>query len=426
MSERGSTSNRRTFLKYAAATTAVSGLAGCTTAGGGGGGDQLKIGGLHPVSGPIASLGEPQREAMQLAVDQANEDGGILGEEVETVFEDSTTEPIVKARNLIEEENVDVIEGVILSSTVVKVQQLIRDSESDVIFLNNGSGSDAILSTPNCTRNYFHTDIDNSQRTQAVRGVAREHGSDWYFVAADYLYGHDSLAKMKGAIADEMDLDSPDDASVGEELVPLDQTDFRTVIREAQQADSDVIGLVLVGAGYTTMINQLGELDVDIPVHHLYPQDVSLRAAPDAIEDITLTSGSHWTWTDKSNERAWEYAQAYRAEYDEYPDTAIPGYYGTKMFFEAVEAAGTTDSEAVVDAFEGRQFSDTIMGVDYVQMRACDHQVQLPIHVIEARNHDEFGPSWHSTQLLDNSDGQLMQPCGAAHTAFDENRCDYS
>lgn len=386
-------------------------------------GEPLTIGGLHATSGALSVLGEQQRQGVELAIKQVNENGGVLGHPVEASFADAATDPVVKARRLIEEE-ADVLEGIILSSTTVQIEQLLREGDFDVVFLNSGSGSDVPMVSPNCTPQYFHTKWDNAQVTQAAKVPAAEHGGEWYFIAHDYNWGHDSTEKMKGAIADELDLESPDDASIGQSFVPLDQTDFRAVISKARNANPDVIGLALVGAGYTACVNQLSELDVEVPIHHDYAENAAIGGAADALDSITLTAGVDYTFTDTSNERGWAFAKAFHDEFGTWPEwTAASAYDGMNLLFKAVEAAGTTDYSAVSSELAGLSFPESIKA-DFVTMRACDHQAQVPIHVVEARNDDEFDvPAWYVTETLDNSDGQLLQQCGA--DVGGETRCNF-
>ncbi len=418
---------RRQTLKAIGAIAAGSVLTGCMEGGTNGDGSQqepLTIGGLNPVSGPLSVLGERQRNGIKLAIEQINENGGVLGQEIEVVYEDSASQPQVKARRLVERDNADVLVGIVSSGTSVQIQEYLRNEQVDTLMCSC-VGSDVVTSTPNCTEQYYMMKWDNAQVTHAAVPVAEQHGTDWYFIAHDYNWGKDSVAKMKSRISQQTDVPI-DDVSIGESYIPIDQTDLRSVIQEAVDADPDVIGVALVGAGYTALVNQAADLGVEIPIHHDYAENAAIEGSAESVEKLTMTAGVDYTFTNRNYEPGLRFAQDYNDRFGHWPEwTSATVYDTTYWIANVVGQVGSTDPTELQDPLNTSEHSGSIKA-DYVYMKSCYQNAVVPIHVVEARVTDEFDvPAWYVTETLDNSEGQLMQECGAEIRISDETRCNF-
>lgn len=142
-SEPGS-AHRRTFLKTSSiAATGV--VAGCLDSLGSGNGDgSLVIGGTLPLSGPFADTAVYIRDAYQQWRDDVNEDGGLLGQEVELIIEDDQSEPsegVSQLNRLITRENVDLILGGYPGSTAAGQMQ--TADENNMVYVSMGGHMDS-------------------------------------------------------------------------------------------------------------------------------------------------------------------------------------------------------------------------------------------------------------------------------------------
>lgn len=117
-------------------TTAASGDDGDGGDGGGPSGDPVKIGAIVTISGPAASIGEDQRTGMEMAVEELNEANGILGRPVELIVKDDGGDPTQAAqvmRELVDQENVDLILGPTLSSPTLAAADVATRAEKVMI-----------------------------------------------------------------------------------------------------------------------------------------------------------------------------------------------------------------------------------------------------------------------------------------------------
>ena len=108
--------------------------------------DVVKIGLDNPVTGPFAGLGKNELIGCQVAVEQINAKGGILGRSVELVVEDSTSgdagTAVLKARKLIDGDKVDFLLGNINSALSLAMAQV--SNEKKILHVVPGGHTDAV------------------------------------------------------------------------------------------------------------------------------------------------------------------------------------------------------------------------------------------------------------------------------------------
>src|SRR3954467_1830751 len=151
---------RRSLLKTAGGIALVSGMSTpailrAQTA------DVIKIGHLTPRTGFLGPLGEYAVMAADLAVEEINAAGGMMGRKVELLKEDSVNPQTAstKAERLIERDKVAAIVGEISSASCLTIAQVAQRTRN--LFINTGGNSDALRGA-NCNRYMFHVESQNS------------------------------------------------------------------------------------------------------------------------------------------------------------------------------------------------------------------------------------------------------------------------
>ena len=186
---------RRSLLKTAGGIALVSGISAPTilraqTA------DIIRIGHLTPRTGFLGPLGEYAVMAIDLAVEEINASGGMMGKKVELLKEDLVNPQTAstKAERMIERDKVACIIGEISSASCLTIAQVA--SRNKTLFINTGGNSDA-LRGKDCQRYMFHVEWQNSMYVKTVgRSFLRDglvKGKKWYSLTADYAFGHDLL-----------------------------------------------------------------------------------------------------------------------------------------------------------------------------------------------------------------------------------------
>ena len=183
----------------------------------------IKIGHLTPRTGFLGTLGEYAVQAADLAIEEINSKGGILGRKVELIKEDSVNPQTAstKAERLIERDKVACIVGEISSASALTIAQVAQRTKN--LFINTGANSDALRGS-NCNKYMFHVESQNSMYVKTVgRSLLaqdRVRGKRWYSLTADYAFGHDLLKVARRF------MEANGGQFAADELVPTDAADF--------------------------------------------------------------------------------------------------------------------------------------------------------------------------------------------------------
>lgn len=162
----------------------------------------VKIGLLADRTGPLAAYGYAHEKVARAVVKRINDAGGIGGQPVQLVVEDTESNPSVatlKARKMIESDGVDFLVGSNTSAVVLAVAPVAREHKT--VYFPTAGG--ALLTTPGKGNRYvFEFNTDVKQETRGVAAfVTRDLGvKDWVTVVVDYAWGWDQERSFKEAV----------------------------------------------------------------------------------------------------------------------------------------------------------------------------------------------------------------------------------
>ena len=225
--------------------------------------EPVKIGLDNPLTGTFAAVGKNELVGSQLAVEQINAKGGILGRPVKLLVEDSTSgdagTAVQKARKLIERDKVDFLLGNVNSALALAMAQV--SNEKRVLHIVPGGHTDAVTGAT-CHWNVFR--ICNPTQTEAnavTPALIKKAGKKWYFITPDYAFGHTLQAGLEksGTAAGY--------TKVGGDLTPLGTTDFSSYLIKAESAKPDVIIILPQGDDMINCIKQAVQFGLDKRVH---------------------------------------------------------------------------------------------------------------------------------------------------------------
>jgi branched-chain amino acid transport system substrate-binding protein len=207
--------------------------------------EAVRFGHLTRRTGNLGPLGEYAVMGVNLAVDELNASGGIMGRKIELIAEDSVNPQTAstKAERLIERDKVAVIIGETSSASGLAIAQVAQRNRT--LFFNTGCNSDE-LRGKSCNRYMFHTEAANSMYVgaagQALLRDGMVKGKKWYSLTADYAFGHDLLKVAKGFMT------ANGGTFAADELVPTDVTDFSPFLLKIRNAKPDLVVSNLAGA----------------------------------------------------------------------------------------------------------------------------------------------------------------------------------
>ena len=223
----------------------------------------VKIGLDNPLTGTYAALGKNELIGAQLALEQINAKGGILGRQAELLVEDSTSgdagTAVQKARKLIDRDKVDFLVGNINSALAAAMAGV--SFEKSVFHVVPGGHTDPVTGT-NCHWNVFRICNTTQMEANAVAGsLIKNAGKKWYYLTPDYAFGHTLQAGLEKAAA------KLGGTKVGGDLTPLGTTDFSSYLIKAQAANPDVIIFLQAGDDAVNALKQAVQFGLEKKFH---------------------------------------------------------------------------------------------------------------------------------------------------------------
>ena len=225
--------------------------------------ETVKIGLDNPLTGTYAAVGKNELIGCQLAVEQINKKGGIMGREAELLVEDSTSgdagTAVQKARKLIERDKVNFLLGNVNSALALAMAEV--SSDKGVLHIVPGGHTDAITGA-SCHWNVFRVCNTTQMEANAVAGtLIKTAGKKWYYITPDYAFGHTLQAGLEKACT------RLGGSKAGAELTPLGTTDFSSYLIKAQSASPDVIIFLVQGDDMVNALKQAVQFGLDKRLH---------------------------------------------------------------------------------------------------------------------------------------------------------------
>src|SRR5579863_4117529 len=244
--------------------------------------EPVKIGLDNPLTGTFAALGKNELIGCQLAVDQINAKGGILGRKVELLVEDSTSgdtaTAVQKATKLVDRDKVDFLIGNINSALAQAMANYAY--EKKVFQIVPGGHIDSVTGTQ-CHWNVFRVCNTTRMETNSVSQLLlKSYGKKWYFITTDYAFGHGLQAGFEASLKEAKGTE------LGNDFTPLGTTDFSANLIKAQSAKPDAIILLLAGDDMINCLKQAVQFGLNKKFHIAGAQqelEVNLGLPPDAL-----------------------------------------------------------------------------------------------------------------------------------------------
>ncbi|TFV77398.1 ABC transporter substrate-binding protein [Blastococcus sp. CT_GayMR19] len=354
---------RRTAPARAAALLAALtlGLAACAeseSGGGGGGGGAadesgpIKIGAVLDITGAGASLGVPERQALELLASQLQEEGGIDGREVELIIEDnqSTEDGAAKAINkLVNEDEVDLVLGASRTGPSLAMRPVAESNQIPMISLAANQaivdGSEWVFKTAQNDRVVIERMIDYmADQGHTTIGLARD--ASGFGEGVQEMFDEIGAAEGISVVA-------------AEKFAP-DATDFTAQMVNLRNAAADINVIWGIPPAAGLAQQAYVQLGIAAPVmqSHGIGNQVFLDTAGDSAEGLVAPLGrlvvaDQLPEDDPQADVINEFVEAYTAEYDQGPSTfAGHAYDGWQLAIDALREVGT-DKQAVRDHLEG-------------------------------------------------------------------------
>ena len=359
------TITRRLALGFALAGTLV--LGGAQAQQGGG---PIKIGELNSYA-RWAAFTVPYRNGWQLALDEINGRGGVLGgRKLEIVSRDdgaTTGDATRVAEELVTREGVQFLFGSFLSNVGVAMADYANQKK--ILYLAAEPLTDAITMAQG-NRYTFRIRPSNFMQVGMLVDQAKASGAKrWAIVAPNYEYGQSAAEVFKRLIKERV----PGAEIVAEQYPALGKIEAGATVSALERAKPDGIFNVLFGPDLTQFVregNTRGLFEGATVLSLLTGEPEWLLPLKDEVPEGWTVTGYPWDEIKEPRHKA--FVDAYRAKYNDTPRLgSLLGYMVVHMIRDTIERAGSVETEAIIKALEDGRF-DTVAGP--VVMRGIDNQ----------------------------------------------------
>ena len=372
----------RTFLCSAGLTLALAGAAWAQE-------DTIKIGVLHSLSGTMAISETTLKDTVLMMVDQQNAKGGVLGKKIEAVVVDPASDwPLFaeKARELISVQGVDAIFGCWTSVSRKSVLPVVEELNGLLFYPVQYEGEES-------SKNVIYTGAaPNQQAIPAVDYMTEELGVEkWALLGTDYVYPRttntilEAYLKAKGVAQDDIFVN----------YTPFGHSDWSKIVADvvALGNDGKKVGVVSTingdaNVGFYKELAAAGVSADDIPVMAFSVGEEELSGLDTANLVGHLAA---WNYFQTAESPANEgFVAEWKAKMGENRVTNDPmeaTMLGFNLWVQAVEKAGSTDTDAVLAAINGLEVPNLTGGTAKV---LPNHHLTKPVLIGEIREDGQF------------------------------------
>jgi branched-chain amino acid transport system substrate-binding protein len=312
----------------------------------------LRIGFITDMSSLYADVeGKNGALAIQMAIDDFG--GKVLGMPIELLTADHQNKADIaatKAREWIDTQNVTMIFGGSNSATALATVKVAAEKKR--VYINNGAGSSA-LTNEQCTPYTVHYAYDTVALARGTGGaVVKNGGKTWYFLTADYAFGHALEADTSKVVKDN------GGQVLGAVRHPIGVSDFSSFLLQAQNSKAQILALANAGGDTINAIKAAKEFGITksmkIAGLLVFITDVHSLGLKNT-EGLLLTTSWDWNLNDKTR----AFGKKFFEKTKRMPtDIQAADYSATMNYLKAVQAAGTIDADAVMAKLKSTPIDD--------------------------------------------------------------------
>jgi branched-chain amino acid transport system substrate-binding protein len=239
--------------------------------------------------------------------------------------------------------------------------------------------------------------------------MVQEGGDTWFFITADYAFGHQLEADTSAVVVEE------GGQVLGSVSHPLSSADFSSYLLQAQGSGAKVIGLANAGSDTTNSIKQANEFGITQAGQQLaglllFITDVDALGL-DVAQNLVLTTGFYWDMDDET--RAW--SERFNERVGQMPTMVQAGVYSAVThYLQAIQDAGGDDAKAVIDQMKATPVNDFFAKNGTIR---DDGRMVHDMYLARVKSPDESTGRWDYYEILRTIPGDQ------AFLALSESKC---
>jgi len=347
----------------------------------------IRIGEINSYTGIAAGFTLPYRQAVEMAVDEVNAAGGLLGRRVEVLFRDDKGNPaeaVKHAQELVFGEKVALLAGTFLSNVGLAVSDFARQNK--VLFVAAEPLTEAVTWSQGHRYTFRVRPNTHSQGRMLAEPAARMPYQRWAVIGPNYEYGRRAWETFWARLKEL----KPDVQLVGEHWPTLGKIEPSGYVTALLSQQPQAVYVSLFGSDWIAFAREAGKRGlfqkaffVGILLGEPEYMDPLKLEAPEGM----LVTG--YPWYDIQAPAHKQFVARFEKRAGRTPVAgSLVGYLTFLSIFEAIRKAGTTDTERLVATLEGLKVETPIGPISY---RPFDHQSSMG--------------AWVGTTKLDRSRG---------------------
>lgn len=408
------TITRRRLLREGAATLGAAATAGFAQPGWTQSKSPIRIGILLPLSGAQSTYAADCQLSAQIAVDQINAAGGLEGRALEIVYQDDKANPnaAIAAAKELTGQGINLLIGGLVTPSALSVAGIMPESKG--VFITIGSVADS-LTHESFNRNFFRiTDSAYSRAQAQAQLVAREypHTTSWGGILPDVEFGHALWRSYSAGLRNFYPAIAKTEVQIADPILfKYGAIDFKNQIANLMRQPVEGIYQSLTGEDLLTMLNQARPFGLTRKIKVFMDLSGEILFAKTLKQNLpdNFWSGSHWYYGSYQDIKAGRelYQEYTKRTGDKVPTGYIgPAHMAIHAYAHAIQAAGSTDTDAVINALENIQFESA---KGQLSFRKADHQVISDINIIKL-GPKEQEPGWAVEGHVKLANADLLGP----------------
>lgn len=344
----------------------------------------IKVGLISPLTGAWTVYGKAHSAGFELAVDEINAAGGVLGRKIEIIVGDSKTEPrivVEQANRLIRQEGVDFLAGTFSSAERNAAGPVVASADKVLLYPTFYEGQEQKYYPGVCDKNIFMFGPEPTQQVWPhMEYMTKTFGKKFFMIGSDYVWPRvtneftkEKLKELGGQV-------------VGEVYIPFNTPQYESALRQIRDAKPNIIFHTLTGSDTVNFRKQFvaAGMNKDFTLWTVDDEEVVTSGLGPDVSAGTYVSFDYFMSIKNPNNEA--FLSRFRAKFgkDALMNTVgVAMYNAAHMAALAITKTGKVTTEGLRDGLKDLEYDKAPQGK--VTMRGLDHQMVLPSYLMKVR-----------------------------------------
>lgn len=348
--------------------------------------EDVTIGLNYPETGPYSIQGLAQKRAAEMAIEEINAKGGILGKTIKMTTRDTASKKDQSTQNvndMIENDNAQMIFGG--SSSAVAIAGGLAAKAHDKIYFGTLTYSNE--TTDEEGHSHMFRECYNAWMGAKVLSkylTTHYSGKKYFYITADYTWGRTTEASIRKFSNTE---NTKEHKHILTPFPGATDADFRKALALAKANKPDVLVLVLFGSDMSRALTLATTMGLKRTMAMVVPNltlGMAEGAGPKVMEDVVGALPWSWRIPEITNsDTGKHFVDAFATRYNSYPSSSAASAYSILyQYKDAVERAGSFETAKVIQALEGYRYQFL---KDEQEWRAFDHQNIQSVYAVKGK-----------------------------------------